>query len=70
MMKSIALFNNDIESSWPKTYAVVGFNNANPVALLNGTQSINLAKIFLFVMLRCYAKAACNDNVYDTVDSR
>ena len=60
----------DSESVWSETFAVFGSNNANPVALLDEKHLINLAKFFLFVMLRSHAKAACNDNVRDTVGNQ
>jgi hypothetical protein len=60
----------DSERIWFKTFAVSGSDNANPVALVDEKYLINLAKFFLFVMLRSHAKAACNDNVRDAVDNQ
>ena len=53
---------------WQLFGTAFSFDSANAEALLGGKSSINLAKIFLFVMLGCHAKATCNDNVRDAVD--
>jgi len=69
MMKSIALFlliwkAFGLKASLPLTLIM-------PIILLWLTPpSINLAKFFLFVMLRSHAKAASNDHVRGAVDNQ
>jgi len=60
----------NITSIRAETLADIGSGNANPAALFDEKHSINLAKFFLFVMLRSHAKAACNDDVRGAVDNQ